>query len=148
MFTWQPKGGGGGFKPYCLRLSLRQCYRNILCGSGHNDGVFLCTLNFYLAAQGGGGLNPLNPPPPRRSATEKVILKLCYTLKDHFLESVGALEISFLGCGGAPQPYLLIYFLYLYRVAHSPIGGLPWALIENKFSNNIQTNNNTHYNSW
>ena len=41
-----------------------ECYRNILCGSGHNDGVFLCTLNFYLAAQGGGGgLNPLNPPP-------------------------------------------------------------------------------------
>ena len=32
------------------------------------DGVFLCTLNFYLAAQG-GGLNPLNPPPPPRSAT-------------------------------------------------------------------------------
>ena len=61
--------GGGGFKPYCLRLSLRtECYRNILCGSGHNDGVFLCTLNFYLAAQGGGGgLNP--PKPPRRSAT-------------------------------------------------------------------------------
>ena len=42
-----------------------ECYRNILCGSGHNDGVFLCTfIFFFLAAQGGGGgLNPLNPPP-------------------------------------------------------------------------------------
>ena len=70
MFTWQPKGGGGGCKPYCLRLSLRQsAIGMILCGSGHNDGVFLCTLNFYLAAQGGGGLNPLTPPPPLRSAT-------------------------------------------------------------------------------
>ena len=23
--------------------------------------------------------------------------------------------------------YLFIYFLYLYRVAHSPTGGLPWG---------------------
>ena len=28
------------------------------------DGIFLCTLNFYLAAQGGGGVKPPNPPPP------------------------------------------------------------------------------------
>ena len=30
-------GGGGGFKPYCLRLSLRQSAIGtyILCGSGH-----------------------------------------------------------------------------------------------------------------
>ena len=51
------QGGGGGVKPYCLRAEPEtECYRNILCGSGHNfyDGVFLCTLNVYLAAQGGG----------------------------------------------------------------------------------------------
>ena len=31
MFTWQPKGGGGGFKPYCLRLSLRQSAIGTYC---------------------------------------------------------------------------------------------------------------------
>ena len=29
-------GGGGGVKPYCLRAEPEtECYRNILCGSGH-----------------------------------------------------------------------------------------------------------------
>ena len=32
MFTWQPKGGGGGgVKPYCLRLSLRQSAIGTYC---------------------------------------------------------------------------------------------------------------------
>ena len=49
--------GGGGLKTILSEAEPEtECYRNILCGSGHNDGVFLCTLNFYLAAQGGGGV--------------------------------------------------------------------------------------------
>ena len=41
------------------------------------DGVFLCTLNFYLAAQGGGGFKPPKPP-PRRSATVHISNKIGY----------------------------------------------------------------------
>ena len=63
------QGGGGGFKPYCLRLSLRQSAIGTYCVGldiNYYDGVFLCTLIFFffLPAQGGGVLNPLNPPPP------------------------------------------------------------------------------------
>ena len=57
--------GGGGVKPYCLRLSLRQSAIGTYCvGLDILYGVFLCTLNFYLAAQGGGGVKPPKPPPP------------------------------------------------------------------------------------
>ena len=52
-------GGGGGFKTLLSEAEPEtECYRNIYLycvGLEHNDGVFLCTLNFYLAAQGGGG---------------------------------------------------------------------------------------------
>ena len=69
--------GGGGVKPYCLTEPETECYRNIVWVWTYYDDVFLCTWNFYLAAQGGGGgLNPLNPPfppvdPPLKKKMEK-----------------------------------------------------------------------------
>ena len=69
------------------------------------DGVFLCTLHFYLAAQGGGGggLNPLNPPPPRRSATglgalaPQIKLNHVCFLQFHTYITCRQIKISFLG---------------------------------------------------
>ena len=57
-------GGGGGLNPIVWRLSLRQsAYReHTVWVWTYYDGVFLCTLNFYLAAQG-GGFKPPKPPP-------------------------------------------------------------------------------------
>ena len=52
-------------------LSMQHCFHVVFCIIGTQylhirhpgkDKSF-STLNFYLAAQGGGGLNPLNPPP-------------------------------------------------------------------------------------
>ena len=50
-------GGGGGLKPYCLRLSLRQSAIGTYCVG--------LDIKFLLGSPrgGGGGLNPLTPPP-------------------------------------------------------------------------------------
>ena len=66
MFTWQPKGGGGGVKPYCLRLSLRQSAIGTYCvGLDILWWRFSMHIKFLLGSpRGGGGLNPLTPPPP------------------------------------------------------------------------------------
>ena len=44
---------------------MRQSAIGTYCvGRTYYDGVFLCTLIFYLTAQGGGGVKPPKPPPP------------------------------------------------------------------------------------
>ena len=65
------QGGGGGVKPYCLRLSLRQSAIGTYCvGLDILWWRFSMHIKFLLGSpRGGGGLNPLNPPPPR-SPTE------------------------------------------------------------------------------
>ena len=73
MFSWHLLRGGGGVKPYCLRLSLRQSAIGTYCVGldilWWHFSMHIRFLIFTWQPKGGGGLNPLNPPPPRRSAT-------------------------------------------------------------------------------
>ena len=59
-------GGGGGFKPYCLRLSLRQSAIGTYCVD--LDILwwrFSMHIKFLLGSPRGGGFKPPKPPPPR-----------------------------------------------------------------------------------
>ena len=67
-------GGGGGFKPYCLRLSLRQSAIGTYCvGLDILWWRFSMHIKFLLGSpRGGGGFKPPKPPPPR-SATDDAV---------------------------------------------------------------------------
>ena len=71
MFSWHLLRGGG-FKPYCLRLSLRQSAIGTYCVGldilWWRFSMHIKFLIFTWQPKGGG----LNPPPPRRSATGEV----------------------------------------------------------------------------
>ena len=60
------QGGGGGVKPYCLRLSLRQSAIGTYCvGLDILWWRFSMHITFLLGSpRGGGGVKPPKPPPP------------------------------------------------------------------------------------
>ena len=60
------QGGGGGVKPYCLRLSLRQSAIGTYCvGLDILWWRFSMHIKFLLGSpRGGGGFKPPKPPPP------------------------------------------------------------------------------------
>ena len=62
MFTWQPKGGGG-VKPYCLRLSLRQSAIGTYC-VGLDIMMAFFYAHYIFTWQPKGGFKPPKPPPP------------------------------------------------------------------------------------
>ena len=57
---------------------------------------FYAALNFYLAAQGGGGLNPLNPPPPRRSATVNYRYIIASIAASFYMLRVNSVQLVFI----------------------------------------------------
>ena len=62
--------GGGGVKPYCLRLSLRQSAIGTYCvGLDIIMMAFFYAHYFFFFGSPRGGFKPPKPPPPRRSAT-------------------------------------------------------------------------------
>ena len=63
MITSLAAQGGGGVKPYCLRLSLRQSAIGTYCvGLDILWWRFSMHIKFLLGSPRGGGLNLLNPP--------------------------------------------------------------------------------------